>query len=318
MLASSTRRARVGPTRAGGCCAACRRRSGSPCSRCCSAASPSRSTSGSSATRSRSSRPSRSRGTSWPSAFFAAELKVVDVHFRREKHSFSLSEFPAVIGFFLLSPTDYFLAMLVGDRGRAPHPQPGAAEDGLQPGQLRVRGGGRPVGVLRAPDHDGVPDPDDWAAAFAATSIAAVISAVSHRDRDLRVGRRAPVREAAGDDPVRRPGRDRQHQPRAARRVRAVARPAAARAAGRPAAHRVPGLPGVHLRAREARTPRAALPVQPDPAALARARFGARRPARARPRDVPRRARRGAAVAARRPVVGGPADGLRAGPRRPG
>ena len=31
-------------------------------------------------------------------AFFAAELKVVDVHFRREKHSFSLSEFPAVIG----------------------------------------------------------------------------------------------------------------------------------------------------------------------------------------------------------------------------
>ncbi len=49
-------------------------------------------------------------------AFFAAELKVVDVHFRREKHSFSLSEFPAVIGFFLLSPGDYFLAMLAGDR----------------------------------------------------------------------------------------------------------------------------------------------------------------------------------------------------------
>ena len=47
-------------------------------------------------------------------AFFAAELKVVDVHFRREKHSFSLSEFPAVIGFFLLSPGDYFLAMLLG------------------------------------------------------------------------------------------------------------------------------------------------------------------------------------------------------------
>ena len=50
---------------------------------------------------------------------FAGELKVVDDHFRREKHSFSLSEFPAVIGFFLLSPGDYFVAMLVGT-GAAP------------------------------------------------------------------------------------------------------------------------------------------------------------------------------------------------------
>jgi hypothetical protein len=47
-------------------------------------------------------------------AFFAAELKVVDVHFRREKHSFSLSEFPAVISFFLLSPDEYFLALMTG------------------------------------------------------------------------------------------------------------------------------------------------------------------------------------------------------------
>ena len=46
--------------------------------------------------------------------FALAELKVVDVHFRREKHSFSLSEFPAVIGFFLLAPPEYFLAMLTG------------------------------------------------------------------------------------------------------------------------------------------------------------------------------------------------------------
>ncbi len=53
----------------------------------------------------------------WPllaAAFALAELKVVEVHFRREAHSFSLSEFPAVIGFFFLSPTDYLLAVLVG------------------------------------------------------------------------------------------------------------------------------------------------------------------------------------------------------------
>ena len=37
----------------------------------------------------------------WPllaAGFCVAEMKVVSVHFRRETHSFSLSEFPAVIG----------------------------------------------------------------------------------------------------------------------------------------------------------------------------------------------------------------------------
>jgi diguanylate cyclase (GGDEF)-like protein len=46
--------------------------------------------------------------------FLVAELKVVDVHFRREKHSFSLSEFPAVIGLFTLTPAEYLLAMVAG------------------------------------------------------------------------------------------------------------------------------------------------------------------------------------------------------------
>ena len=53
----------------------------------------------------------------WPLlaiAFAAAELKVVEVHFRRETHSFSLSEFPAVVGLFFLSPPDYILAVLTG------------------------------------------------------------------------------------------------------------------------------------------------------------------------------------------------------------
>ena len=53
----------------------------------------------------------------WPViaiGFLIAELKVVDVHFRREKHSFSLSEFPAVIGLFTLTPADYLLAVVCG------------------------------------------------------------------------------------------------------------------------------------------------------------------------------------------------------------
>ena len=52
--------------------------------------------------------------------------------------------------------------------------------------------------------------------------------------------------------------------------------------------------------AREAPAARAALPVEPDPAALPGARLRPRRPAGARPRDVPRRARRARPVAPRR------------------
>ena len=110
-------------------------------------------------------------------AFFAAELKVVDVHFRREKHSFSLSEFPAVIGFFLLSPGDYFMAMLLGT---------GAAllVHGQAPLKLAFNlsnfaftaAAALSVFYLLQSTH-GVPDPVDWVAAFAATTCAAVLSA---------------------------------------------------------------------------------------------------------------------------------------------
>jgi hypothetical protein len=112
-------------------------------------------------------------------AFFAAELKVVDVHFRREKHSFSLSEFPAVIGYFLLSPTDYFLAMLIGT---------GAAlvVHGQAPRKLAFNlsnfafTAAAALSVFYALQSvQGVPDPGDWAAAFAATTLAAVLSALT-------------------------------------------------------------------------------------------------------------------------------------------
>jgi diguanylate cyclase (GGDEF)-like protein len=53
----------------------------------------------------------------WPliaAGFCIAEMKVVSVHFRRETHSFSLSEFPAVIGLFFLSPPEYLVALIGG------------------------------------------------------------------------------------------------------------------------------------------------------------------------------------------------------------
>ena len=118
-------------------------------------------------------------------AFFAAELKVVDVAFRREKHSFSLSELPEVIGFFLLSPTDYFLAMLVGK------------------GVALLLGSQAPLKfafnlcnfaftaavalsifyALRSPPGTqgilGTPNLPDWMGAFLGTSAAAVLSAAT-------------------------------------------------------------------------------------------------------------------------------------------
>ncbi len=53
----------------------------------------------------------------WPLValgIYLAEVRVVQVHFRRETHSFSLSEVPSVMGLFLLSPHDYLLAVMVG------------------------------------------------------------------------------------------------------------------------------------------------------------------------------------------------------------
>jgi diguanylate cyclase (GGDEF)-like protein len=46
--------------------------------------------------------------------FALADIKVIEVHFRRESHAFSLSEVPAVVGLFFLSPNEYLLALLSG------------------------------------------------------------------------------------------------------------------------------------------------------------------------------------------------------------
>jgi diguanylate cyclase (GGDEF)-like protein len=56
-------------------------------------------------------------GVPWPlvaAGFALAELKTVNVRFRRDRHGYSLSEVPAVIGLFTLSPADFLLAILVG------------------------------------------------------------------------------------------------------------------------------------------------------------------------------------------------------------
>jgi diguanylate cyclase (GGDEF)-like protein len=119
----------------------------------------------------------------WPLlavAFAAAELKVVEVHFRRETHSFSLSEFPAVVGLFFLSPPDYILAVLTGS----------AAAMLLASGQrpIKVAFNLANFGLIAVVSfsivsslvsREGMPGLREWLAAFAATSCATIISSIT-------------------------------------------------------------------------------------------------------------------------------------------
>ncbi len=118
----------------------------------------------------------------WPVLAFAvavAELRVVVVHFRRETHSFSLSEFPAVIGMFFLSPGEYLAAVLVGS----------AAALILGQGQRVMKVSfNLATFMLMATVSltvlyhlaalDGPPHMADWLAAFAATQVSTILTAV--------------------------------------------------------------------------------------------------------------------------------------------
>ena len=117
----------------------------------------------------------------WPIlavGFCLAEMKVVSVHFRRETHSFSLSEFPAVIGFFFLSPGDYLLALLSGAavalivaERQAP------AKLAFNLASFLLTGTVSLAIFHRIVTGDANIEPVDWAAAFAATLAGAVVGA---------------------------------------------------------------------------------------------------------------------------------------------
>ena len=118
----------------------------------------------------------------WPVValgFFLVETKVVEVNFRRETHSLSLSEFPAVVGFFFLNPADYLGALLIGTIA--------ALVFVSRQSPLRVLFNVSNFAVVavvslaifaRLAVLQGTPTPADWFAAFAATIVASVLAAV--------------------------------------------------------------------------------------------------------------------------------------------
>ncbi|HET9346517.1 MAG TPA: EAL domain-containing protein [Candidatus Limnocylindrales bacterium] len=108
--------------------------------------------------------------------FLAAEAKVIVVHFRRESHSFSLSEIPAVAGLFFFTPDEYMVAVLTGSAT--------AMLLTSRVSAVKFAFNLANFGVIAVVDlaifhalaaPSGRPGPTDWFAAFAATLSASVV-----------------------------------------------------------------------------------------------------------------------------------------------
>ena len=118
----------------------------------------------------------------WPLialGFCVAELKVVDVHFKREQHSFSLSEFPAVIGLFLLPPHEYIVAVLVGSAAALAWSRQSPLKFVFNLTNFGL-GATAAVSIFHIlATTSASPSPIDWLAAFAATLTTTVLSALT-------------------------------------------------------------------------------------------------------------------------------------------
>jgi diguanylate cyclase (GGDEF)-like protein len=112
--------------------------------------------------------------------FFLADFKVIEVHFRRESHAFSLTEVPAVIGLFFLGPSEYLLAVVLGaavalvlSSSRAPVKMAFNLANYLLLGVLMIA-----VFRLAQPTSN-APTLIEYLAAFAASLAATVVGAVT-------------------------------------------------------------------------------------------------------------------------------------------
>jgi diguanylate cyclase (GGDEF)-like protein len=112
--------------------------------------------------------------------FALADIKVIEVHFRRESHAFSLTEVPAVIGLFFLGPTEYLAAMTLGALAALLLSSRQAVVKLVFNLANYLLVGVAMIAVFRAIEHStGVPGLLEYAAGFASTVVAAIVSAVS-------------------------------------------------------------------------------------------------------------------------------------------
>jgi diguanylate cyclase (GGDEF)-like protein len=113
--------------------------------------------------------------------FCVGESLDVQVHFRRETHAFSLSEFPTVIGLFFLEPSTYMVALLLGSgvalmiQSKGHHP----VKLAFNIADLALNGAIALAIFHLLANVTGPPAPMDWVAAGAATLVTSVVAAVA-------------------------------------------------------------------------------------------------------------------------------------------
>jgi diguanylate cyclase (GGDEF)-like protein len=119
----------------------------------------------------------------WPvlaAAFVAAETKVILVHFRRETHSFSLSEIPAVLGLFFVTPDDYLLAVVAGSAvALLVTTRQSVVKIAFNLANFAFISTVALVVFQGLGSFDGRPGTADWIAAFAAMLVACVLGAMT-------------------------------------------------------------------------------------------------------------------------------------------
>jgi diguanylate cyclase (GGDEF)-like protein len=119
----------------------------------------------------------------WPflaAAIVAAETKVILVHFRRETHSFSLSEIPAVLGLFFVSPDEYLLAVLIGSAvALLVTARQSVVKVAFNLANFAFISTVTLVVFHGLGSFDGRPGAADWTAAFAATLVACLLGALT-------------------------------------------------------------------------------------------------------------------------------------------
>ena len=111
--------------------------------------------------------------------FAIVEMKVIVVHFRRETHSFSLSEVPAVVGLFFVAPLEYLLAVIVGSAVALVAARQSTTKLAFNLANFAV------IAVLQQTVFHAVgrfgaePGVSEWVAAFAATTAGSFFSVIA-------------------------------------------------------------------------------------------------------------------------------------------
>ena len=118
----------------------------------------------------------------WPLAalaFYLGETNVVEVHFLRERHSFSLSELPGIVGLFFLPPTEYLARLPPRDRPRPPRRITASrASSARSTSPSSALAAVVALTVFHAIATPAVPPgPQEWLAAFAAAGATSALEA---------------------------------------------------------------------------------------------------------------------------------------------